>query len=110
MEWMDIAAIVFACTTINHLGLIAAIERTVHLRLPVINCTKCFTFWSVLGFGMSGDGISANPSCLARLLAISILCAYIAVWLELLEGYIDTLYTKIYDKIYPTTDTPADDT
>ena len=96
------AAVVFACTTVNHLGLIAAIERVIRRRMPVLDCPKCLTFWSTLLLGMSGDGLPAHPSCLARLLAISILCAYLAVWLELLEGYIDTLYTKLYDKIYPT--------
>jgi hypothetical protein len=32
-----------------------------------------------------------------------------AIWLELLEGYTDTLYAKLYDKIYPTTDTTDTD-
>ena len=56
-----------------------------------------------------GDGIAANPSCLARLLAISILSSYIAIWLELLEGIIDKLYSYIYGKIYPTADSSDDD-
>ena len=109
MDWTDMAAVVFACTTVSHLGLIAAMERVIRHRLPVLDCPKCLTFWSTLLTGVSGDGFSANPSCLARLVAISILCAYLAVWLELLEGYTDTLYTKLYDKIYPTADTPDAD-
>ena len=109
MEWIDMAAVVFAGTTVNHLGLIAAIERLIRHRLPVLNCPKCLTFWSTFLLGMSGDGFSAHPSCLARLLAISILCSYLAVWLELLEGYTDTLYSKLYDNIYSTTDSADTD-
>ena len=95
--WTDIAAVVLFSTAVNHLGLIAAIERVVHHRLPVLNCPKCLTFWGTLALGLSGDGFTAaHPSALPRLLAISILCSYTAVWLELIMYAIDTLYNKIY--------------
>ena len=109
--WIDIAAVVFASVTVNHLGLIAAIEGVVHRRLPIVNCPKCLSFWSTFAYGVSGDGrLAALPSVLPRLLAISILCAYLAIWLELLEGYIDTLYDKLYEQIYPTADSADTDT
>lgn len=97
MYWMDIAAVVFFSTAVNHLGLIQAIERVVHHKLPILNCPKCLSFWGALACGLSGDGITAAlPSALPRLLAISILCSYIAIWLELIMYAIDTLYNKIY--------------
>lgn len=97
MDWMDVAAVVFFSTAVNHLGLIAAIERVVHHRLPMVNCPKCLSFWSTFAYGVSGDGqLAAPPSELPRLLAISILCSYLAIWLELLMYAIDTLYNKIY--------------
>lgn len=113
MHWMDIAAIVFASVTVNHLGLISAIESAIKRRLWIVDCPRCLTFWGVLAYGlarlmtgMSGDGLlAALPSLLPRLLAISILCSYLAVWLELLEGIIDKLYDYVYGKIYPTADT-----
>ena len=108
MDWTDIASIVFACTTVNHLGLVSAIESAIKHRLWIVDCPKCLTFWSVLAYGLSGDGFAANPSCLARLLAVSFLSAYLAIWLELLEGMIDKLYDYVYGKIYPTADTTAD--
>ena len=70
---MDVAAVVFFSTTVNHLGLISAIESAIKHRLWILDCPKCLSFWSVLVYGLSGDGMAANPSCLARLLAISIL-------------------------------------
>lgn len=112
MDWMDVAAVVFFCTTANHLGLVGSVIAVFsknRRKLPIVSCPRCFSFWSVLVYGLSGDGIAANPSCLARLLAISILSSYIAIWLELLEGIIDKLYSYIYGKIYPTADSSDDD-
>lgn len=101
MNWMDIASIVFVCVTANHLGLVKAIEDTVDKELPVINCVKCFSFWSVLTY-----------CCVCRYaitdaLAVSFLASYSALWLELLEAYIDKLYMKLYDKIYENPDDTA---
>ena len=110
MNWTDVACIVFACTTVNHLGLVSAMESAIKRRLWIVDCPKCLTFWCVLAYGLSGDGVSANPSCLARLLAISFLAAYSAVWLELIEGLTDKLYDYVYKQIYPTADTADDDT
>ena len=106
--WIDIASIVFVCVTANHLGLIGKIEEIMG-KLPIINCPKCFTFWSVLIYGVwEQKGITGN---FPFMLAISFLSAYVALWLELAEGYIDTLYMKCYEKIYDTAaDTPAADT
>jgi hypothetical protein len=98
MDWRDIAAIVFICTTVNHLGLIKAIEERTGRELPVINCPKCFTFWSVLVCGMADSSLFTLHSSLT-LLAISLLCSYIALWLELFMYAIDTLYNRIYGKI-----------
>lgn len=98
MDWMDIAAIVFVCTAVNHLGLIAAIERVIRHRLPVVNCPKCLTCWSVFAYGIATVSY-VSPQIVARMLAISLLCSYLAIWLELLMYAIDTLYNRIYVKI-----------
>ena len=95
---MDIAAIVFVCTAVNHLGLIAAVERVIRHRLPVVNCPKCLTCWSVFAYGIVTVPY-VSPQIVARLLAISLLCSYLAIWLELLMYAIDTLYNIIYVKI-----------
>ena len=101
MDWRDIACIVFVCTAVNHLGLIATIERIIKHSLPVINCPKCLTFWSILAYGIVCCCTTATPTITlaARLLAISLLCSYLAIWLELLMYAIDTLYNRIYVKI-----------
>ena len=106
MEWIDVAGIVFTCVTMNHLGLIGKIEEFTG-ELPILNCPKCCTFWCTLCFGLWG--IKSFYGVIS-VLAISFLASYSAIWLELLEGYIDTLYMKLYGKIYETSDnTPAAD-
>ena len=111
MTWSDIAWIVVACTSANHLGLIAAVESLLHRRLPVVNCPKCFTFWSTLAYLLAcflvgnnallrgGSPITALLSAVPRMLAVSFLAAYSALWLELIMYFIDTIYNSIYDQI-----------
>lgn len=101
MNWMDIAGIVFVCVTMNHLGLVKAIEKEIEKTLPIINCPKCSVFWAVFLY------TSFATKHLIMSLAISFLASYMALWLELFEGYIDTLYLKLYGKIYNTTDDTA---
>lgn len=110
MAWSDIAWIVVACTSANHLGLIAAVESLLHRCLPVVNCPKCFTFWSTLAYLLAclltgddaplrGGTIAACLPAVPRMLAVSFLAAYSALWLELIMYFIDTIYNSIYDQI-----------
>lgn len=93
MDWRDVAAIVFTCTAVNHLGLIAAIERILKRKIPVVDCPKCLTCWSVTAYLLlTGHG----P---IRSLATALLCSYAALWTELFMYAIDTLYNSIYDTL-----------
>lgn len=109
MIWTDIASIIFVCVTANHLGLIEEIERVMGIRIPIIDCPKCGSFWLTMGYlveELDFSGIQQIP----MMLAISFTASYMALWMELVEGYIDTLYLKFYEKIYGTTaDTSASD-
>ena len=110
MNWLDVLMIVFSATAANHLGLVAAAESVAHHRLPVLNCPKCAAFWSVIVYGIA----EANSSLFTlhsslTVLAAAFLSAWSAIWLDLLMGIIDQLYIKLYDKIYPATNTPDTD-
>ena len=98
MNWIDIASIVFVCVTANHLGLVKAIEDTFNVELHVANCPKCASCWLVFAYM-----ILATHNVITSF-AVSFLASYAAIWIELFEGFIDTLYQKLYDKIYPTED------
>ena len=86
-----------SATLANHLGLIEAIEGVVRHKLPVLNCSKCTSWWLILLYSLiNGQPIIAS-------VAVSFLFAYIAVWLELLFGIIDTLYNKVYENTFTAT-------
>ena len=104
MNWLDVLMIVFSATAANHLGLVAAVEEVFDRRLPIVNCPKCLSFWATLTYGCSVccDSIAALPSALPHLFALSLLCSWLAVWLDLAMGIIDHLYIKVYDTFYPT--------
>ena len=87
MTFLGLASILFAATAVNHLGLISAVERLIRHELYILNCAKCLTFWlSLIYCRMSAQEVEA-----AVKLAIPCLNAYLAIWLELGMGYIDTL-------------------
>ena len=93
MDWRAIAAIVFIATAVNHLGLIAAIERIIRRKLWILDCPKCLTCWSVMGY------LLLTGSHPLTSLAIALLCSYLALWLNLSMFVIDTIYNRIYGKI-----------
>ena len=94
MYWLNVLLLVLSCTLANHLGLVEAIEGVIKHKIPILNCSKCASFWVVLICSLlSGQQLIAS-------VAVSFVCAYCAVWLELLLGYIDTLYNMLYENIY----------
>ena len=108
MEFWDIAGIVFICVSVNHLGLVRAIESVIRHRIPVVGCIKCLTFWAVTGYGCYG--IATNGTTVTAVLAISFLSAWAAIWLDLAMGIIDNFYLMIYDTLYSATDQADTDT
>lgn len=94
MFWKDALMLLFSCVAANHYGLIQAIEETLGARFKIINCSRCFSFWSVLLLML----ISTKEAITS--LATAFLCAALAPWLELLMGFIDKSYNEIYDKIF----------
>lgn len=90
---MDVVAIVFICTAMNHMGLIGAIEREIGCILPVISCVKCSTFWATFVYLFFSKRAIILP------MAAAFILSYLSLWLELLMGYIDSIYVKFYEKI-----------
>ena len=110
MDWLTDLMITFAAVAANHLGLVSAIERTVKHRLPIVDCPKCLSFWAVIGYGIvDTDSSLFTVHHSLTLVAVALLAAWAAIWLELAMGFIDKLYLKAYEQIYPTEDsTDAD--
>lgn len=101
---MDILLLMLSATLANHLGLVEAVEGVIRHKIPILRCSKCASFWVVLICSLfSGQGPIVS-------VAVAFLCAYAAVWLELLCGYIDTLYIKCYENLYTEKTTDDADT
>jgi hypothetical protein len=110
MNWLDVLMVVFSVTAANHLGLVAAVEGVIRHRLPVLNCPRCAAFWSVIMYGIAEANYSLFTIHFSLIvLSVALLAAWAAIWLELFMGFIDQLYLKIYEQIYPTADTPDAD-
>lgn len=110
MDLFSVALILFSCVAANHLELVATIEKIVGHELPVINCPKCLTFWSVVIYGVAeADSSLFTLHSSLTIVAVAFLSAYLAIWLELLMFSIDTLYNRIYDKLYKENEDSAEE-
>ena len=103
MVWSDVAMILFSCVAANHLGLIQAVEKVLDRELPIVNCSRCFSFWCVLSYMIVATNEIIVP------IATSFFCAALAPWLELLMGFTDILYNKLYDTIFAATEIDRND-
>lgn len=92
----ELAAILFACVAVNHLGLVSAVENVFRVRLTIINCPKCLTFWVSLVW------CAVHGASVVYMAAVPLALAYATLWLELAMGIIDTLYRYIYETIVST--------
>ena len=112
MPFLQYILIAFICAAMNHLGLVAAAEKVLRHRLPVVNCPKCSAFWLSLATAvpaLAAQATDERAGAVLTAVAMSLLCAWIAVWMELLMGGIDLLYNRLYDTFYSTADTDTDD-
>ena len=100
----DVVLLIISATLANHLGLIGAIEKVIRHKIPVLNCSRCLTCWCCLAYLLI---VKTSPIVA---IATSFIASYLAVWLELLCGYIDTLYDEIYESIYAEKTNSAADT
>ena len=89
----DAVAIMFICTAMNHMGLVDAAEDIVGHEIPVLNCVKCSSFWLTLTYFIFTTRTLLYP------IAAAFVLSYLSVWLELLMGFIDSIYMKCYEKI-----------
>ncbi len=91
--WGIVCILLSSCLFV-HLGLADAILRVMRINLPYLRCAKCLSFWSVLIYSLSVVPIRAEVSIL-----LAFVCAYAALWIELLLGYIANLYEKVSDNM-----------
>lgn len=88
-----VVLVAMCCVLAINMGLVDAIEETLHYKFRVLNCCKCLTFWSTLIVGLfQRGGILAS-------VATAFICAYLALWLDLALSYLSKYYNRWYEKI-----------
>ena len=97
MLWINVVAVVLSAVLTNYLGLIEAVEKVIHHKLPILNCPRCLTFWLTLCLLLCHFSLRHLPI----IVATSLLCAYLSEWVELCFGIFDKFYENIYNKTYP---------
>ena len=98
----EAALITASCVLFVQMGLSGAIQERLKLKLRILSCPKCLSFWSVLAWMIfSGHG-------LIRSVAASFLCAYAALWSALVLDGLAALYDWLYEQITETTDASPD--
>ena len=78
------------CTLACHLGLTAAVGKTV---CKVFGCTKCFTFW------MSVVYLFATNHSVPVILACSIAASYLSVWCEMGFVLLNGKYNELWERV-----------
>ena len=84
-----IGCVFVSCVLFIHLGLGEAIERTLRVRIVLLSCVKCLTFWSMLVYSL----IHSFP--LESALCLSFVSAYAALWADIPLAKLATLYEKL---------------
>ena len=85
-----IVCIFICCCLFIHLGLGEAIEKFTCIRFVLFRCVKCLTFWMTTGYSLFFTSFPVEAS-----LCIGFLCAYAALWADLLLGQLANLYEKL---------------
>ncbi len=85
-----IGCVFISCVLFVHLGLGEAIERTICIRITLLRCVKCLTFWTTAAYSLFFTPLPVEAS-----LCIGFLSAYAALWADLLLGIIANQYEKL---------------
>ena len=97
-----VVMITVSCVLFVGMGLSEAVQETLDVRLRIISCPKCLTFWCVLLHSLLGGG------CIVTAVASAFVASYCALWLTLAVDALTSLYNKLYEKIdQPGTETQA---
>lgn len=98
----EAAMVAASCVLFVSMGLSEAVQEVLRVKLRILSCPKCLTFWTTLVWSLShGAGF-------VRSVAASFIFAYAALWAALALDGLSVLYNKCYEIISKTTDTPKE--
>ena len=90
---LKVLMILTSCCLFIHLGLGNAINKVIGYNFILFRCPKCLVFWSVLSYLLL-----SNQSVVLSIF-IAFICAYLALWIDLLLTIIAEKYEEIYESL-----------
>ena len=90
---LKVLMILTSCCLFIHLGLGNAINKVIGYNFILFRCPKCLVFWSVLSYLLL-----SNQSVVLSIF-IAFICAYLALWIDLLLTIIADKYEEIYESL-----------
>lgn len=87
---LNVAYILVSCCLFIHLGLGQTISEIIRYDFVLFRCPKCLAFWSILGYLL----LSNEP--IISSVATAFVCAYLALWIDLLLAIISEYYEETY--------------
>lgn len=85
-----IALVLVSCCLFIHLGMGETISKMLHTDFILLRCVKCLTFWTVLGYSLLCLTLP-----IATAICVAFLCAYAALWIDLLLGKMAKRYEEL---------------
>lgn len=95
----EVALITISCVLFIQMGLYGAIETLLHIKMPIVSCPKCLTWWVCLLY------LATHEYGIVDCVATSFIASYVASWLSLLYDSLAILYNYIYEQINKATNT-----
>lgn len=99
-----IALVWFSALMFIHMGLGEAMERTLHIRFPLLHCVKCLSFWTTLAYSL----LVVKLPCEAAT-ALSFTLSYASLWADLALAKLSILYEDLYQSMAAEAQTDSDD-
>ena len=91
--WKDAILITLSCTLFVQMGLSEAVQQATRLRLRVLSCPKCCSFWVCLAY------LTLTGHRIVDAVAASFLLSYISLWLALGYDALAQIYNNLYGKL-----------
>ena len=87
---LGISLVLISCILFIHLGMGDTIAKLIRKEFVLLKCTKCLTFWSTLTYSLTFTDFN-----IVECIATSFICAYVALWLDLLLSKLADIYEKL---------------
>ena len=93
MMYLKVLMILTSCCLFIHLGLGNTINKVIGYNFILFQCPKCLVFWSVLSY------LLLSNQLVVLSVFIAFICAYLALWIDLLLTIIADKYEDIYESL-----------